>query len=319
MQGMITSAKEALANAVRARDEPSSKKPKSADIEGKIKEMGPQNQALFEALTVMMDDKLEKGMDGVDKSLAALADATDQGFAELKQDLDEEKKARVTSQEENDKKWKDVKEEVHKLSSGGVRQTVNPGPSMRSAVASPAAGHASTPFDQRVVARMGNLGWDCSKEIATTRAKEVLEKAGVKPGDYVGLAASFGQKGSSVELCFTSPMLLQKAKFAISDLEVAYRTDKAPVWLNVKKDREEMRPARVVHRVTDLIEEAESGRSDGLEVEKKMNGKKVLLGPQGNQHIAGYSNKGVWMWTQWSRNRYTQEFLEMAKAFAEDD
>jgi len=319
MLGKLTSVKDSLAASFRARDEPSSKKSKGVDIEGKMKEMGPQNQALFEAMTLMMDDKLEKRMDGVDKSLAALADATDQGFEQLKQDLDEEKKVRVTSQEENDKKWKAVQEEVQKLANGGARQAVNPGSSRSPTVAPRAAGQATTPFDQRVVARMGNLGWDCSKEVVTTRAKEVLEKAGIKPGDYVGLAASFKQKGSSAELCFNTPILLQKAKFAISDLDVSYRDDKAPVWLNVKKDREEMRPARVVHRVTDLIEEAESGREDKLEVEKVMNGKKVLVGPKGSQHIAGYSNKGVWIWTQWSRSRYTEEFLEMAKAYAEDD
>ena len=180
-------------------------------------------------------------------------------------------------------------------------------------------GQAKTPFEERVVARMGNLGWNDSKATVVKRAKEVLEKAGIKESDYVGLCASFREKGSNAELCFNTPQLLQKAKFSIRELETAYRSDGAPAWLDVKKDKEEMRPARVVHRVTELIEEAESGRSDKLVVEKVMNGKKVLVGPQDSQHIAGYSNKGVWMWTQWSRNRYSDEFLEMAKAYAEDD
>jgi hypothetical protein len=315
----MTSVRSSLAAALKARDEPSPKKTKNIEIESKMKDMGPQNQALFEAMTMLIDDKLEKKMEGVDKSLNALAEATDQGFAELKQDLDSEKKARVASQEANDQKWKVVQEEVQQLSSVGARHAINPEPSRSSADAPRPPSRASTPFDQRVVARMGNLGWDSSKEVVITRAKEVLEKAGIKPSDYVGLTASFRQKGSAAELCFGTPGLLQKAKFAVSDLEESYRTDKAPVWLNVKKDREEMRPARVVHRITDLMEEAESGREDRLEVEKVMNGKKVLLGPQGSQRIAGYSNKGVWVWTQFSRTRYNQEFLDMAKAYAEDD
>jgi hypothetical protein len=315
---MITSVRSSLAAAVKARDEPSSKKSKSSELESKMKDMGKENQALLEAMQLMVRSELETKMEGVDKSLIALADATDQGFSELKQDLDTEKKSRVASQEENDKKLKEVQEEVQKLSSGGSRQALNPGSSRSSVGASRPPVQASTPYDQRVAAS-GNLGWDCSKEDVTTRAKDILEKAGIKPDDYVGLSASFREKGSSAELCFNTASLLQKAKFAISDLDVSHRADKAPVWLNVEKDREELRPARVVHRITDLIQEAESGRSDAFEVEKAMNGKKVLVGPKGSQHMAGYSNKGVWMWTQFSRTRYNQEFLDMAKAYAEDD
>ena len=60
-------------------------------------------------------------------------------------------------------------------------------------------------------------------------------------------------------------------------------------------------------------------REDKLPVDKRLNGKYVLVGPEGNKNKAGYSNKGVWMWTKWSRDRYSQEFLAMAKAYAEDD
>ena len=76
-----------------------------------------------------------------------------------------------------------------------------------------------------------------------------------------------------------------------------------------------MRPARVVHRIAELITEAESGRSDALPVDRKLNAKYVLVGTE----RAGYSAKANWVWTQWACNRYTQEFRDMSKAFAEDE
>jgi hypothetical protein len=87
------------------------------------------------------------------------------------------------------------------------------------------------------------------------------------------------------------------------------------VWLDMKKDREELRPARVVHRITELIMEAESGKSDSMEVEKFLNGKYVKVG----DNRAGFTAKPFRIWTQWGCNRYSQEFREMAKAYAEDE
>ena len=79
--------------------------------------------------------------------------------------------------------------------------------------------------------------------------------------------------------------------------------------------REEFRPARVVHRIAELITEAESGKEDPMHVEKRLNGKYVLV----DNNKAGFTAKGVWIWTAWAKHRYTEDFREMAKAYAEDD
>jgi len=177
----------------------------------------------------------------------------------------------------------------------------------------PGTSSGRTPPEMRVVARIGNLGWDEKKEVIVKRAKEILMKAGVGQDDYIGVSAT-RKEGSQAELCFNSPILLQKAKFSVRALEFCFTNDK-PVWLDVRKDFEELRPARIVHRITDLITEAESGRSDKLPVEKFLNGKYVKVGTD----RAGYTCKGSWVWTSFATGRYDQEFRDMAKAFAEDE
>ena len=177
----------------------------------------------------------------------------------------------------------------------------------------PGTSSGRIPPEMRVVAKIGNLGWDEKKEVIVKRAKEILIQAGVSQDDFTGLSAT-RREGSQAELCFNSPILLQKAKFSVRALEASFTNDK-PVWLDVRKDREELRPARVVHRITDLITEAESGRSDKMPVEKFLNGKYVKVGTE----RAGYTNKGSWVWTSFANGRYNQEFRDMAKAFAEDE
>ena len=178
----------------------------------------------------------------------------------------------------------------------------------------PASVPSSTlPLAERVVARMGNLGWDTSKDVIVARAKEVLSNAGVKEDEYVGLHA-VRQEGSLAELLFTSPMALQKAKFSVIGANASYVEGKC-VWLDVKKGREELRPARLVHRISELIEEAESARPDKMPVGKVMNGKYVKVGEQ----KVGYSCKASWIWTRFGQERYGKDFCDMAKAYSEDD
>ena len=71
-----------------------------------------------------------------------------------------------------------------------------------------------------------------------------------------------------------------------------------------------------MHRITELLEEAESSMPDKQSVEKRLNGKDVLIG---GTHKAGYTCKGSWVWTSFSVERYPQDFRDMAKAYAEDD
>ena len=63
-----------------------------------------------------------------------------------------------------------------------------------------------------------------------------------------------------------------------------------------------------------MITEAEAARADTLPLEKKVNGKLVRVG----QNRVGWTLNGTWMWSEWATARYTREFLDMARAYAED-
>ena len=154
------------------------------------------------------------------------------------------------------------------------------------------------------------MGWNTPAAEIRTRAKEVLARAGVKESEYVGLDAT-RQSGSLAELCFHNPDDLQKARLGVRSLRLKYVDDKA-VWLDVKKS---LKPARVVHRVAEMLSEAEAVRENKMTVQKIMTTKHVQVGAD----KAGFVCGTMWIWTSFARARYTQDFLDMAKTYAESE
>ena len=169
------------------------------------------------------------------------------------------------------------------------------------------------PFEQRVIARIGNLGWNTTESVILDRAREVLTAAGVDPSEYNGLSAT-RREGSLAELCFNSPQQLQRARLLVKTVNKTYVDDRH-VWLDVKKSRAELRPARIVHRVTEAVEEMESSQPSPQKVEKKLNGKTVVVGTEKVGHV----RNGSWQWLAFARARYTPEQLEVAKSYAEEE
>jgi len=294
---------------------------KRANVPGSKSEEIPFTQPQSEFLQQAVGSAFNAFAGALDtkfKSLEANIETQTKKNEELSEALEAQTKAQVKKNNEMLAEVRELQGQVEKLQKESTERCENPPglssiPAPTSAFSTPGRSQGKIPYEMRVVARIGNLGWDSDQATIMKRAKEVLSKAGIAPADYTGLSPT-RREGSLAELCFSNPMLLTQAKFAIRDLNKSYREGKT-VWLDVKKDREELRPARIVHRISDLISEAESGREDKLPVDKVLNGKYVKVGDD----KAGYCAKGLWVWTTFSTSRYTQEFRDMAKAFAEDD
>ena len=112
-----------------------------------------------------------------------------------------------------------------------------------------------------------------------------------------------------------SPDQLQKARLLVRAFSKIYVDDRV-VWLDVKKSREELRPARIVHRMTEMIQEFESAEQNPLKVEKKLNGKYVEVG---DHKRVGQVRKGSWVWLPFALERYETDQLEFAKTYAEEE
>ena len=169
------------------------------------------------------------------------------------------------------------------------------------------------PPEKRPYARIGNLGWDPDSQLLLTRATDVLEQAGVEKKDYSCLAA-VRTKGSIVSLTFQDPRKLQDAKRRIRTLGIKQDGLDKPVWLDVEKSFQELKPARVINRAHDLIEDLESRRDDPQAVEKIMNGKQINLGGK----IVAWSFRGALTWANIGIKRYSEEERQQVTAFAEN-
>ena len=121
------------------------------------------------------------------------------------------------------------------------------------------------------------------------------------------------------ELVFSTPDALQRARVLVRAIQKSFSQDDGGrnrfVWLDVKKTTEEMRPARIVHRVAEAIQEIEATQSAPLQVDKKLYGKIVEVGGR----KVGQVRNGTWVWLPFACNRYSQEQRENAKAIAEAD
>jgi hypothetical protein len=92
----------------------------------------------------------------------------------------------------------------------------------------------------------------------------------------------------------------------------SYIDDKV-VWLDAKKERSEMRAARVIHRIAKVLEETERLREDTLAVTKHVGGKYVTV----NGQRACFTLHGSVKWTAWATARYPKPDLDWMQGFAE--
>lgn len=173
-----------------------------------------------------------------------------------------------------------------------------------------------TPYENRTHAVIGGLGWDMTQAQLITGAQGVLQAAQVDPQSYFGLCALVNNqdKGSLVELHFHSARALQAAKSCVRSLAQTGSSGRK-VWLDAKKTRREMKPARVTKRAFQVLQEVEQARADRVQLSINLAGKYVQH-PQGR---VGYSWRGEWCWTQWAIDRYSDQERAMMSSFAESE
>ena len=107
---------------------------------------------------------------------------------------------------------------------------------------------------------------------------------------------------------FKEPGTLARAKWSIKALKKVVHGDK-PVWLDAKRDG---RPAKLVHRVHEVLQSYENGKPDRAELEKDLPGKKVLR----NRQVIGASIYGRWRWEGEGLSRYTDDERKHAQEWA---
>ena len=77
---------------------------------------------------------------------------------------------------------------------------------------------------------------------------------------------------------FHSPTDLQDCKRAVLANEVKYDNLANCAWVDMEKSRAELRPARLVHRIGEMLESAELAQTEPKPIENIMNGKQVRVG-----------------------------------------
>ena len=172
-----------------------------------------------------------------------------------------------------------------------------------------------TPYEQRTVAILANLAWDTPGDEVVRRAKSVLMQAEIPEKDFKDLGPLNRLKGSAAVLTFASHALLQRARRKLDSMQLVVDTldTKRVVWLDAKKERSETRPARLVHRAHEALSELELGRSDPIQIDKDLRGKRILSGGK----RLGHSVNGAWAWSEAAQQRYTKDALAGATAFVE--
>lgn len=181
------------------------------------------------------------------------------------------------------------------------------------------AGHQRAPPPElRTMARMGNLGWDTPDTQLIERARTVLQTARVEESAYTELVPATGRAGtgSSVQIAFVSAERLQRARMAVRAAGVSFGGGRR-AWLDVQKTRDELRPARAVHRIAECLEEfeAEKPEEQRARIVKEMATKSVRAEAQ---RMCIFRSNGV-AWTPAGRDRYTEEQRDLAAGIAEAD
>jgi hypothetical protein len=105
---------DALADAIKENGPDEKMHRKLDPVEG----MSGDNQALFKALTHFMSTELDQKVTKINHAMGTMASATDKGFAELKKEIDVEKKARKAADAEMEAKMKQLKEETSAIGKG---------------------------------------------------------------------------------------------------------------------------------------------------------------------------------------------------------
>ena len=123
----------------------------------------------------------------------------------------------------------------------------------------------------RTHAIVGNLGWDENEIMIVSRAKEVLQEAGVPVENYTAIAPAFrtGQKGSMAEVQFVENAALEEARLKVRALTKKFQGGKGAAFVDIKKTFAERRPTRQLRFMETMVWELIDRGSGEAEIEFK--------------------------------------------------
>lgn len=249
--------------------------------------------------------------EGVGAAFNAFGAVIETKFSQFEQDMNAKLKAQSEANAEILKEVKELKAEVAQVQAASVARVESSTRTQANIASAPEA--QSIPYELRTVARIGNLGFETPSIEIETRAKSILSEAGITPDMYLGLS-DVRQKGSLAELAFHDPNNLQKARLAIHAMSKSF-VDGKFVWLDVKKTSQELKPTRIMHRITEYLEEVEKANGRNAVITKFPGDRKIKV----DDNKEGSSYGGEWHWTHFVRQRYSIEELNEGKAYAEDE
>jgi hypothetical protein len=201
-----------------------------------------------------------------------------------------------------------------------VKQQIGSGSGSGSGTSS--ARPASVPYEMRQCAIIGSLGWDTEAETLLKRAMEVIQAAGIAENEYHSMQPVVARsgKGSACECWFNSPLQLQQAKSRVRAAAKKY-DDRRDVWLDARKTREEMQPARMVHRIHEVLQDLAAGRSAGRWTMQKSPGARtvsVSIIDNPNTIVMARVMNGKIRWQPWGLEHLTEHERVTAEEFAMD-
>ena len=182
---------------------------------------------------------------------------------------------------------------------------------------SPVPGIQDLPYEARTTAILGNLGWDDKGADLLAEARRILALAGVDVATYDGLSAMANRQdeGSAAALVFRSPGELQKAKLLVRAVALNGLQGKL-VWLDARKTRLELKPARIIHRAAQMLADFEGALAPASQLEiTKMMAAKYLCNNNGR---ILYTLRGKIFWAPEGVARYTAEQRDIVAGFAEE-
>lgn len=160
---------------------------------------------------------------------------------------------------------------------------------------------------------MGNLGWDTPAADLKARADEIVQLLGMTEkleGEFQPVVGRDGT-GSCAEAFFRRAEDVELYKIKLRAQGKSFMAGRQ-VWLDHKKTREQLRPARTIHRGAECLEDLERSRPDGSVVYKDL--ARRTLSVAGSK--AFWFCNGSLRATVWGAMRYTADEIDMITEYA---
>ena len=161
----------------------------------------------------------------------------------------------ATAVEELVAKMAEMQAELQRLQLGTAPPGLGSNAASSSSNANPIPAQREIPYEQRVHAVIGGLGWNTTSDDLLAKAREVCTSIGLSNTQLDAIVAIAGRNGgSTAELMFDTPAQLTNARLKVRALNADGLSGRK-IFLDAKKTRRELQPARVTHRVHEAFTE----------------------------------------------------------------